>query len=197
MSLSATCLKQHAKENAITKKWLLRGLLIAAGAHLGLIPLMAFIPAEVTEPSERIALVVTGPTEPIEPTEETVEEFSPQENVEALEAAIAQAELAAESQVSGGLSAAPPAPIASFQPAPEPPPAAKEPEPSDEPAEEPETEAATETAAGSPDQDAEEPAAADTPNSDDLESDKYLCKVNYRIRFSKNSKTRRFRQSLL
>ena len=67
MSLSPSCLKQHSKEDAIARKWLLRGFLIAAGAHLGLIPLMAFMPADVVEPPERIALVVTGPTDPVEP----------------------------------------------------------------------------------------------------------------------------------
>ncbi len=104
MSLSATCSKQHAKEDAIAKKWLLRGLLIAAGAHLGLIPLMAFLPPDVIDPPERIALVVTGPTEPIE-----TPEVPPEESVEALTEALAQAELAAEAQSSGGSSAPPPA----------------------------------------------------------------------------------------
>lgn len=55
MRLSITCLKQHAKEDAIAKKWLLRGLLIAAGAHLALIPLMAFVPSDAISQSERIA----------------------------------------------------------------------------------------------------------------------------------------------
>ncbi len=113
MSLSITCLKQHEKENAIAKKWVLRGLLIAAGAHLGLIPLMAFVPVDVAKPPERIELVVTGPTEPIETPETVLEEVPPDETVEALTEAVAQAELAAEAQVSGGISAPPP--LAAFQ----------------------------------------------------------------------------------
>ncbi|PZO18379.1 MAG: hypothetical protein DCF25_09810 [Leptolyngbya foveolarum] len=113
MSLSDTCLKQHEKENAIAKKWVLRGLIIATGAHLGLIPLMAFIPADVAKPPERIELVVTGPTDPIDPTEAALEEVPPEETVEALTEAVAQAELAAGSQISGGISAPPP--LAAFQ----------------------------------------------------------------------------------
>ena len=116
MSLSKTCLNQYAKEDAIAKKWLLRGFLIAAGAHIGLIPLMAFIPPEAINSPERIALVVTGPTDPIEETETVIEEVPPEETVEALTEAIAQAELAAEAQVTGDSFLAPP-PIASFQPA--------------------------------------------------------------------------------
>ncbi|EDX83699.1 TonB family C-terminal domain protein [Synechococcus sp. PCC 7335] len=100
----------------MTKKWLLRGFLVAAGTHLGLFPLMAFIPADVAAPPERIELVVTSPTEPLEAVVENgpLEEIPPEETVEALTEAIAQAELAAASQVSGGYSA----PISSFQPAP-------------------------------------------------------------------------------
>lgn len=116
MSLSKACLEQHNKENATTKKWFLRGLLVAAGTHIGLIPLMAFVPAEVAKPPERIELIVTSPTEPLEPIVEDVpiEEIPPEETVEALTEAVAQAELAAASQVSGDYSA----PISSFQPAP-------------------------------------------------------------------------------
>ncbi|MEO0707267.1 MAG: TonB family protein, partial [Cyanobacteria bacterium J06649_5] len=127
MSLSKACLTQHAKENAITKKWLLRGLLIAAGAHLSLIPLMALMPKDAISSPERIALVVTGPTKPTEtaPTEieptgtepietlESIEETLSEESVDALTEAVAQAELAATAQISSG---APPPPIASFQP---------------------------------------------------------------------------------
>ena len=116
MSLSITCLKQHEKENAIAKKWLLRGLLVAAGAHIGLIPLMALVPEEVAKPPERIELVVTGPTDPLEPIVEDVplEEIPPEETVEALTEALAQAELADSTAISGGYSAPPP--ISSFQP---------------------------------------------------------------------------------
>ncbi len=123
MSLSDTCLKQHAKEEATTQTWLLRGLLIAAGVHLGLIPLMTFLPGEVAKPPERIALVVTGPAEPASPLEavleEMIEDVPLEDSVEALETAIAQAELAATAQISGGSSPAPP-PIASLQLAPQP-----------------------------------------------------------------------------
>ncbi len=164
MSLSSACLNQHAKEDAIAKKWLLRGFLIAAGAHLGLIPLMAFAPPDVIAPPERIALVVTGPTDPLETPEKVTEEVPPEESVEALTEAIAQAELAAEAQVSGGPSLAPPTPIASFQPPTKPPSATKEPDPV--------AEEATETAAEpSPAQEAEDPEVADTSDSDERESD--------------------------
>lgn len=186
MSLSKACLNQYAKEDAIAQKWLLRGLLIAAGAHIGLIPLMAFIPPEVIEPPDRIALVVTGPSDPVEVTEAVIEEIPPEETVEALTEAVAQAELAAEAQISGGSSPAPPPPIASFQPAPppevapdpafEPPVTPTEPEPT---VAEPEAEALssdpeapTETT-DKPDSEveADKPEAADEPSSDSSESE--------------------------
>ncbi|MEM6449188.1 MAG: TonB family protein [Cyanobacteria bacterium P01_D01_bin.105] len=109
MSLSSTCLEQHEKENAITRKWLLRGLAVTAGAHIGLIPLMALIPKGEVEPPARIALVVTGPVDPVEtsikdiPTEESIEE-------------LAEAELAVSAQILGGTSAPPP--ISAFPPSP-------------------------------------------------------------------------------
>jgi len=171
MSLSRTCLNQYAKEDAIAKKWLLRGFLIAAGAHIGLIPLMAFIPLEVIDSPERIALVVTGPTDPVEETEAVIEEVPPEETVEALTEAIAQAELAAEAQVSGGSFPAPP-PIASFQPA-------LPPEATPEPAFEPplpptdaSTDAPTESESVAADPEAETLAeTTDEPNSN-VEADK-------------------------
>lgn len=120
MSLSEACLNQHAKEDVIAQKWLLRGLLVAVGAHLALIPLMSFIPAEVIDPPERIALVVTGPTDPLETTENPIEEVPPEESVEALTEAVAQAELAAEAQLSGGSPSSTPPPVAAFRPEPQP-----------------------------------------------------------------------------
>lgn len=182
MSLSPACLKQHVQEDAIAKKWLLRGLLMAAGAHLGLIPLMAFVPPDVIEPPERIELVVTGPTEPVEPLEEMIEEVPPEESVEALTAVIAQAELAAQSQVSGGSSPVPPPPIASFQPAPDPPvtpaePESTEPEVNEPEASEPVLDAETEEEVAeteeepSPESETETPTVADTSDEDEPESD--------------------------
>lgn len=164
MSLSSACLNQHAKEDAIAKQWLLRGLLIAAGAHLGLIPLMAFIPPDAIAPPERIALVVTGPTDPLE-TPEVSGAVPPEESVEALTEALAQAELATESQISGG-SSAPPPPIASFQPAPEPP-TASEPVES-KPAEVPEPEAEE----PSLEPEADEPEEMNESNSSKPEAEK-------------------------
>ena len=119
MSLSQTCLNQHAKEDAITKKWVLRGLVAAAGIHLGLIPLAALFSDNIAKPPERISLIVTGPAKPIEPLEQVVEEVPLEDSVEALTAAIAEAELAVSAQASrrasGGIAALPPSP--SFRPA--------------------------------------------------------------------------------
>lgn len=151
MSLSTTCLQQHVKENAIAKKWLLRGLLIAAGAHVGLIPLMAMIPPDMAQQPERISLVVTSPTEPTEPIEQAVETPLTEESIEALTDTIAQAELAASAQVSGGISTPPS--IASFRSSP----------PEAEPISEPISESITDSF------DSPKPAA-DEPETDALSS---------------------------
>ena len=72
MALSKSCIQQHTKEEAITRKWLCWGLVCASGFHAALIPLLALQPMQNPDELERIELIVTAPSEPeplIEPEE--------------------------------------------------------------------------------------------------------------------------------
>ncbi|WP_198011360.1 energy transducer TonB [Synechococcus sp. PCC 7335] len=63
MSLSAACQAQHAKENAITRKWLLVGFVIAVVTPIGLLPLLRFVLPGTSEPSARISISIVGPAD--------------------------------------------------------------------------------------------------------------------------------------
>ncbi|MEO1348551.1 MAG: TonB family protein [Cyanobacteria bacterium J06635_15] len=64
MALSNDCLRQHYRENTLTQRWTLLGMLGATGLHLGLLPLIGWVPAQLSDQSETdtIQIVVT-PTE--------------------------------------------------------------------------------------------------------------------------------------
>ena len=96
MGLSKTCLEQHEKENACTRRWLSWGVLGATSLHVGLIPLMEYVPPQFLTLEEEpvIELIVTDVPE-LEPE---LEELAPIPEPQA-------ATLAARAQV-----AAPPPP---------------------------------------------------------------------------------------
>ena len=79
MALSKTCIEQHNKEEAITRKWLCWGLVCAAGFHAALVPLLVLNPISAREELERIELIVTAPAEPEIPIEPEPEPEIPEE----------------------------------------------------------------------------------------------------------------------
>ncbi|MEO1388886.1 MAG: TonB family protein [Cyanobacteria bacterium J06634_6] len=132
MSLSNTCLKQYAKEDALTKRLLFQGLFAAVGVYAALLGLMAAVPAKVMDKPDRIALVVTGPSEPTdavieealleaslseeslsgeispkEPTESLTEIIQSEERFASARAESARAELATKAQASAETFASP------------------------------------------------------------------------------------------
>ena len=77
MALSNDCLQQHHRENVLTQRWAIFGVLSATGLHLVLLPFISWVPAQLGLSSETDSIqIMVTPTEPEPVPTELAEEVT-------------------------------------------------------------------------------------------------------------------------